>query len=188
MLRRSAALWVVECLSLSRLIAAVLFASIAFQSIPKAVVCGLYLFAVLSDTVDGFIARTLHADTYFGRIVDLVSDKSLTIVSLLYAAARGIDLAPLAIIAVREIVMIGARIITIQGRHLLPTSKVLGTIMALLLWGNTFFLIMVRSSELVRLSTKIYWACALVVSLNLVIRILKNTARIQIALDQKDDH
>ena len=53
-----------------------------------------------TDLIDGYLARRLEAETYLGKVVDLISDKSMTIVSLLYAAARGISIFPLALIAI----------------------------------------------------------------------------------------
>src|SRR5207245_1353451 len=108
-------IWLVESLSLSRLIAALLFAAVVFQSIPVAVPASLYIFAMCSDLLDGYLARKFEAETYFGKVLDLVSDKSMTIVSLLYAAERGVALLPLALIGTREVIMIGARLIVVEG-------------------------------------------------------------------------
>ena|SRR5438270_433915 len=171
MRRRTATIWLIESLSLSRLLAALLFASLAFQNISVAFVSALYIFAMCTDLIDGYLARRLEADTYFGKVVDLVSDKSMTVVSLLYAAARGVSVFPLALIAVREIIMIGARIIIVEDRQLLPTNKTLGGLFALLLWGNTLFLVLTTDTRLVEIISKIYWACAVILTLNLLVRI-----------------
>src|SRR5947209_14112229 len=131
---RTTRIWLVESISLSRLLAALLFASLVFQDVPIILVSAFYVFAMITDLIDGYLARKLKAETYFGKVVDLVSDKSLTIVSLLYAAARGINMLPLALIAIREVIMIGARMIIVEGTQLLPTNKILGGMMAFLLW------------------------------------------------------
>lgn len=94
----------VDLISLARLVAALVFTLLAFQRVPLALLVSLYGMAIGSDLIDGYLARRLNAETYFGKVLDLVSDKSLTIVSLLYAAARGIPIFPLALIAAREIV------------------------------------------------------------------------------------
>lgn len=184
MRRRTATIWLVESISLSRLLAALLFASLAFQDIPVLLVSGLYLFAMCTDLIDGYLARRLKAETYFGKVVDLVSDKSLTIVSLLYAAARGVSVFPLALIAIREIIMIGARIITVEDKQLLPTSKIVGGSLALLLWGNTLFLVTAKDAHLVRIANNIYWACALIFTLNLLVRIYMSAHRIKVSVTQ----
>lgn len=185
MRRRTATIWLVESISLSRLLAALLFASLAFQDVPLALVSGIYIFAMCTDLIDGYLARRLGAETYIGKIVDLISDKSMTIVSLLYAAARGISVLPLALIATREIIMIGARIIVVDGSQLLPTNKLLGGMLALLLWGNTLFLVLFgRDPHFVGIANHIFWACAILITSNLVARIYVSAPRIKASLGQ----
>jgi phosphatidylglycerophosphate synthase len=89
--------------SLARLVAGLLFATIAFRPLPVAVPAALYAAAMVSDLIDGQIARRKRAESYIGRVLDLISDKSLTIVSLLFAAECGVSIVPLALIGVREI-------------------------------------------------------------------------------------
>jgi len=180
---RQTAIWLVESISLSRLLATLLFASLAFQDLPIWLVAGLYVFAMCTDLIDGYLARRLNAETYFGKIVDLVSDKSMTIISLLYAAARGIGVLPLALIATREVIMIGARIVVVEGKQLLPTNKVLGGIFALVLWGNTLFLIVAtKDTYTLKIANTVYWMCALFISLNLIARLYVSTSRIKASL------
>ena len=177
----------VESLSLFRLISALVFACIAFQRLPRILVATLYIFAMGSDLVDGYLARRLKAETYFGTVVDLVSDKSMTIVSLLYAAARGISLAPLALIAVREVIMTGARIIVVGGTQLFPTSRTLGGVMAFLLWGNTLLLLLAgQKANLLRLVEATYWVCAVFYILNFVARVYASGHRIKISLGEDE--
>lgn len=174
------AVWVVQSLSLTRIAAGVLFACVAFQSIPRPLLVTLYVLAMATDLVDGYLARRLNARTYFGKVVDLVSDKSLTIISLLYAAARGISIAPLAIIATREIVMIGMRLVTLHGGQLFPTSRSFGGVMAFLLWGTTALLIATSDASSVnRLIPTLYWVCAALLGLNLLRRLRASAARIK---------
>lgn len=187
MVRRAATIWLVDSISLSRLLAALLFTSLAFQDVPVKLVAGIYVFAMCTDLIDGYLARRFKADTYFGKVVDLVSDKSMTIVSLLYAAARGVTVFPLALIAIRDLIMIGARIITVEDRPLLPTSKVVGGLLALMLWGDTLFLVLVREPKLVRVASYIYWACAGIFTLNLLSRIFVSAHRIMISMRQVDE-
>ena len=180
MLPPSTRLWLVESISLARLVVALLFASLAFQDGPLTLLAALYAFAMCSDLIDGYVARRLNAETYFGKVIDLVSDKSLTVVSLLYAAARGIDLTPLSLIATREIVVLGARLIVVNGSQLLPTNRLLGGVMALLLWGNTFFLLLSdKEGRIDRAINITYWVCALIFTINLVVRIYVSTSRLR---------
>jgi phosphatidylglycerophosphate synthase len=187
MSRPAATIWLVDSISLSRLLAALLFASLAFQNIPLTLVAGVYVFAMGTDLIDGYLARRFKAGTYFGKVVDLVSDKSMTVVSLLYAAARGIDVFPLALIAVRDLIMIGARIIIVEDRQLLPTSKVVGGLLALMLWGDTLFLVLAPNPHLVRIANDIYWACSIIFTLNLLTRIWVSAGRIKSSMMQIDE-
>jgi len=175
----------VESISLSRLIAGLLFASLAFQDVPLMLVSGLYLFAMGSDLIDGFLARRLRAETYFGKVLDLISDKSLTIVSLLYAGRRGIDILPLALIATREVITMGVRVIIVDGTQLLPTNRILGGIMVLMLWGNTLFLVLAgKADNLISIANIVYWACATVFVLTLIARVYLNAHRIKVSLTE----
>ena len=187
MTRRTATIWLVDLVSLSRLFAALIFASLAFQNVPLMILAGIYIFAGCTDLIDGYLARRFQAGTYFGKVVDLVSDKSMTIVSLLYASARGIDIFPLALIAVRDLIMIGARIIIVEDQQLLPTNKVFGGLLALMLWGNTLFLVIVDEPHLVGIANNIYWACSTIFALNLVIRIWVSAPRIISSMTQADN-
>jgi phosphatidylglycerophosphate synthase len=176
-------IWFVQAISLFRLMAALLFASLAFQSVPLALVVGLYLFAMCSDLLDGYLARRLRSETYFGKVLDLISDKSLTVVSLLYAAARGINVLPLALIATREIIMLGARMIVVEGTQLFPTNKLLGGLMWFLLWGNTLFLVLASTkSNSTRIANAIYWGCSIILVLNFVLRVYVSADRIKVSL------
>lgn len=179
-------IWLVSSISLFRLVAALLFASIAFKNIPVAVVAELYVLAMASDVIDGYLARKLKVETYFGKVLDLVGDKSLTAVSLLYAAGCGINIFPLAVIAIREIIMLGARMIIVEGTQLFPTNRILGGMMWLLLWGNTLFLVLARQDiSLIGIANTIYWICALIFLLNFAARIYVSAHRIRISLTKE---
>lgn len=180
MLRASTRIWLVELITASRLLAGLLFASLAFQNVPRALLVGLYGFAIGTDLIDGFMARRLRAVTYLGKVLDLISDKSLTIVSLLYAGARGIDLLPLAFIGTREIISMGARSIVVDGQPLLPSNRLLGGFLALLVWGSTMLLIFtIPKTELASAVNIFYWLSSIVFVLTMVVRIYSSAHRIK---------
>jgi phosphatidylglycerophosphate synthase len=194
MLLESTRIWLVSLISLFRLVGAIVFAWIAFKNVPVALIAGIYISAMASDVIDGYLARRLNAQTDFGKVLDLVCDKSLTIVSLLYAAGSGITILPLALIATREIIMIGARMILIEGTQLFPTNRNLGGMMWFLLWGNTVFLILTRhDTRLLVVANAIYWICAMMLLMNFIARIYGSTRRIRLSLSrdangvQRDD-
>ena len=167
-------------ISLVRLVGAIVFAAIAFQAVPLVLVGCVYGIAMGSDLIDGFLARRWKAESYFGRVVDLVSDKSLTIVSLLYAASRRVDVFPLALIATREVVMIGGRLIIVNGKQLFPTNRIFGGIMAFLLWVTTLFMVITRDDATYSsVENKMYWGCAIVLSMNLAARVYTSRHRLR---------
>lgn len=175
----------VQSISLSRLLAGLLFASMAFQGVPTVALASLYIAAMCSDLLDGFLARRLNVESFGGKVLDLVSDKSLTVVSLLYAAARGMSVLPLAVIATREIVMIGLRLVTVDGNQLLPTNRIFGGVLSALLWGNTLLLIVTpKTGSMMWAVDMTYCACAVVLAVNLILRVRSSTERIRITLQK----
>jgi phosphatidylglycerophosphate synthase len=178
-------IWLVEAVSVLRIVGAISFAAVAFQRVPVVVIASLYGVAMGSDVIDGYLARRLGSETYFGRVLDLVSDKSLTIVSLLYAAARGASFLPLTLIAIREILMIGARLIRVDNVTLFPTSRALGGSVALVLWGNTLVLVLdVAGEHAISRASITYWACAVVLNANLVWRVWSRASVIKASLTE----
>jgi len=178
----------VQAISVSRLFAALLFSWIAFQPYPVSLIAGIYLLAALSDVLDGFLARKLAVESFAGKVIDLISDKSLTVVSLLYAAAREVPILPLAVIAARELSSLGLRLIEVNGSQLLPTSRIFGGVMACVLWGNTVFLLVLGSNNrLYAIAVGIYWICAVLFAANLAWRLTTNRHRIRSALAEESE-
>lgn len=171
---------VVQSVSLFRLVAAMAFASIAFQDVSIWVLGLIYFAAMCSDLLDGFLARRLRRESFAGKVIDLVSDKSLTVVSILYAAERGIHFLPLAMIAIREVVILGMRLLVVNGTQILATNRMFGGIMAFLIWSNTLILLFIPPGNiLMRRVDQIYSVCAAILILNLIVRINKSRNRIK---------
>src|ERR1044072_243038 len=179
--KRSAKIRAVQSISLFRPIAILCFASMAFSQAPVRLLLWLYAFAITSDLMDGYLARKLDAVTFFGRVLDLVADKSLTVVSLLYAAKRGIDLLPVAVITTRDVIMLGLRLVRIDGKQILPTNRIFGGSMATILGLNTLVLLYANSNSL-RLPNAVYWASAIIFAANLVGRLHASAPQIARAL------
>lgn len=172
----------VQLISLSRIFATLTFASLAFAGTPRSLLSLIYLFAGVTDWLDGHLSRAQQTDTPFGKVLDLVADKSLTIVSLMYAAASGINILPLSFISVREVVMLGMRLVVVDDGQLLPTSRTFGGVMALLVWGNTLLLInAVPGTDVFRVVSYTYWLCALLFTGNLFVRLIASSTRIKSA-------
>lgn len=86
----------------------------------RAVGCGVFLLAAISDLWDGYLARRRHEITDYGRLVDPVADKLLLAAALvpLYLVTRGP--ADLAGLPVYDTVPLWA-VLVILGRELLIT-------------------------------------------------------------------
>jgi len=103
-------------LTLARLLAAPLIAVLTVTIGPTAwALWGLWTVFTVSDSVDGFIARR-HGTTRSGAFLDPLADKFLILGALCGLAATGtISVAPLALIAAREVGMSAFRIV--EGRR-----------------------------------------------------------------------
>jgi phosphatidylglycerophosphate synthase len=177
-----ARVWLVQAFSIARLCTTILFVALASTHSSVFLLFCLYAFAIVTDVIDGYLSRRLKAESYLGKVTDLVADKSLTIVSLIYAASRGIDILPVALIASRDIIMIGMRLVTVDGAQLLPTNRTFGGIMAVLVWGNTLFLICAKAEDhLLQVANGIYWTCAMIFLANLLARLYASGPRIKAA-------
>jgi phosphatidylglycerophosphate synthase len=175
----------VHGVSIFRILAVLAFVGLAANSALRVLVSLLYTFALLSDLLDGYLARKLEVSTDFGRVLDLVADKSLAIISLLYAAEQGISLLPLALIATRDVVMIGMRVVVVDGKQLLPTNRIFGGVIASILGANTLLLLNGDSNGLFLFSTIVYWFLAVVLIGNLLNRLYSSADRIESASRNK---
>lgn len=173
--------WLVQSISIFRILAVFVFVGLATNSTSRTLLTILYAFALISDLIDGYLARLLHVTSHFGRVMDLVADKSLAVVSLLYAAERGMPLLPLALIAARDIIMIGMRLVIVDGKQLLPTNRVFGGLMACLLGVNTLILLHTDSEGLLRIAGVGYWCLAVIFTANLLTRFYVSRERIKLA-------
>ena len=176
----SARIWFVQSISVFRILTILIFASLALSSVSPMLLILLYAVAMVSDLLDGYLARRLDVATYFGKVMDLVADKSLTVISLLYAAERGVSLLPLALIAARDIAMIGMRLVTIDGKQLLPTNRSFGGVMAFLVGCNTLVLVYSHADGFLSVANRIYWALSLIVAINLLARLRSSAAQIKL--------
>jgi len=170
--------WFVQSVSIFRIVAMLVFVSLVTASDSRLLLTILYLSAMLSDLMDGYFARALQVASNFGRVLDLVADKSLTLVSLFYAVERGIEPLPLAIIATRDMLMIGMRLITLDGTQLLPTNRTFGGLMAFLVGTNTILLLHSEGGILAYVTIS-YWVIALTFAANLGYRFYTSWGRIR---------
>jgi len=73
-------------------------------------IAGIFIFASITDYLDGSIARRLKAQSNFGRMLDPIADKMLVTSILLILLAEGTaPVLPIIIIICREIFISGMR-------------------------------------------------------------------------------
>ncbi len=73
----------------------------------------LYVFAAVTDFIDGWLARKMNATSAFGKFLDPIADKILVVCLLVMFVAtnriEGIFLIPLLVILIREFIVAGLR-------------------------------------------------------------------------------
>ena len=74
------------------------------------VTIAIFIFASVTDFFDGYLARKLHAQSEFGKVLDPISDKLLIAATLMMLVALGrADVVPAIVILCREILISGLR-------------------------------------------------------------------------------
>lgn len=167
---------IVQVVTISRAIAALGFISIAFVPGLTFIALGLYVYACLSDILDGFLARKLSSATQTGGVLDLFGDKYLTIIALLYATAKGVPMLPCAIAILREVFLLSVRSIVANGQRIFPPQRVLGTITIIPIWTGTGVLLLYPTVWVFdwHIVSGFYWAIGLFALLNLTLKLKQN--------------
>lgn len=90
-------------------------------------VFGIFLFAALTDSIDGWVARRWHGVTEWGQLADPIADKLLIIGSLASLALVGeLPWWAVVVIVVREVAVTVMRVSLVQKRRLVLPASVLG--------------------------------------------------------------
>lgn len=127
--------------------------------------CGLGLVAILTDKLDGTLARKFHEESEFGKIIDPVADKILvTVVAVVLTIQSIIPFWFVAVVIVRDILILSGGIYLKANPKVVLPSNIIGKItigvisvfliLAILdieqltpvstifLWISTFFLVL----------------------------------------------
>ncbi len=104
------------------------------------------LFSVLTDIVDGFIARRFNMITDFGKFLDPVADKATQLTVLICLITRfKLMIIPFVVLAVKEISSLAIRFVVYKRTETVDGAKwhgktatgiVIATIILHLLWGD----------------------------------------------------
>lgn len=92
-------------------------------------VFSIFLFAALTDSIDGWVARRWHGVTTWGQLADPVADKLLIIGSLASLATVGeLPWWAVWVIVFREVAVTVMRVGLVRGRDLVLPASILGKV------------------------------------------------------------
>lgn len=118
-----------NALTVSRVLVTPLVCVLIMLSTPTAnwLALAAYLYACITDFLDGYLARSRHQQSHFGRMLDPIADKLLvaSILLILVAVDRlhGLNLIPAAVILWREILVSGLREYLAELRVSVPVTQ-----------------------------------------------------------------
>jgi CDP-diacylglycerol--glycerol-3-phosphate 3-phosphatidyltransferase len=105
------------------------------------VVAIVYLTALMTDFVDGRLARAKQVASRIGGAMDVFGDRYLAAVSLLYAAVRGVHLVIVAIIILRDLYALSMRLLLVDGRRVMFSSSKVGGLVLVIISAGTLNLL-----------------------------------------------
>jgi CDP-diacylglycerol--glycerol-3-phosphate 3-phosphatidyltransferase len=113
-------------LTLARLVAVVPVMGALYVQFPgnRTVATVIYVMAVLTDYLDGILARRSKEVTAFGKLMDSIADKAL-IVSLFFALVAEGSMAAwmAAIMVVREFAVTGLRMVALEAGEVIAANR-----------------------------------------------------------------
>ncbi len=113
-------------ITLARLGLAFLFMVFLFSRglFAKAMALGIFTVAAFSDYLDGFIAKKYGITSDFGKIMDPVADKVLTLAAFLaFVEMKLIPAWMVVIIIARELLITSIRLVALKSREVLPAGR-----------------------------------------------------------------
>ncbi|KJJ85275.1 CDP-diacylglycerol--glycerol-3-phosphate 3-phosphatidyltransferase [Candidatus Omnitrophus magneticus] len=113
-------------LTISRIILTLFFVFFLFSRglSSKVITLVIFFLAVLTDYFDGYFARKYNLVSDFGRLLDPIADKILTLSAFISFVIMGIIPAWMVlIITIREFFITGIRILSLRNNAVIPASK-----------------------------------------------------------------
>jgi phosphatidylglycerophosphate synthase len=130
--------WMAQALSLARVGLTFVFIVLSPWRHLWAITVTVYLAALTTDLLDGRLARARGVATRFGGATDAFGDRYFSVVSLVYAASRGLNLAVIGIIIARDLYALSLRLIFVDGQRLLyGSSKMTGAVLIVIAAGTS---------------------------------------------------
>lgn len=158
----------VQSITAFRAAAALLFASIALQPALRPFAVATYGAALLSDALDGALARRLRVTSQFGGAFDGFADKAITTVSVLYAMTHGAPIVACSLVLLRDLLVLSLRAIRTDAAQLLPPSRAVGALSGLTMRLLTLYLLCETAHGVIVAHVATWFAA--VVSISLVSR------------------
>jgi phosphatidylglycerophosphate synthase len=148
----------------SRVVSAVVFASTAITPRYVGIAIAAYAYASLADLLDGFVARALKRESKGGAAFDIGGDKYLLIVSALYAAAIGANIAACCLLIVRAVFIPALRTVHIDGVPLIPPDRRIAAAETLPIRMATAYMLLSGATGVPvnwTLANTLYWSAAI---------------------------
>jgi phosphatidylglycerophosphate synthase len=183
-LTKTSALVAAHAISLSRALASFGFVSTALTEEYRWLSLCFYIYATLSDLVDGRIAKISCVTSDLGRSLDMFGDKFLTLASAIYFVARGFSPFPALLISLRDILLLALRTVRVQGEILILPTKPFGAWTILPVRIITPVLVLARnpSALLADALSLSFWITGLIFMVSLTVTLKGSWQRILTAL------
>lgn len=113
-------------ITLARIALAFVFMVFLFSRglVCKSIALVIFMIAAFSDYLDGFIAKKYNISSNFGKIMDPVADKVLTLSAFLaFVEMKLVPAWMVVVIIMRELVITGIRIVALRHNEVLPAGK-----------------------------------------------------------------
>lgn len=185
---RRVGLWTVQAISLSRATCALVFASIAFIPHAERLTLAIYLYASISDSLDGGLARLIRCTTIGGAALDIACDKYLTIFSVLFLVSFGAPLLPCCLALTRDLAVQAFRSITIDGHQLFQPIRAIGLTVVIPIRFTVGYALLARvlAVSVPNMVGRLCWVCGVVSLAVLVFSIASERKLILRAFDSND--
>ena len=128
---------IIQLISIYRAVSIFIFI-LFYTVIPNEINSFLLITSILSDLLDGYLAKRFKLTTTGGKLLDLFSDKYLNCISVIFLIIEQYPLLPLLMILTKEIFVLSFRSIEINGKFIISTNRIIGGFMSGILWSTVF--------------------------------------------------
>lgn len=112
-------------LTLLRIVMIPVFLAVLYMGFPfnKYLALTIFILASVTDFIDGYVARHYDQVTYFGKFMDPLADKLLTMAAMLYFVETGLMPSwALLVVVAREFAVTALRLVAVQGGQVIAAG------------------------------------------------------------------